>query len=65
MDEERGVKQELNREQFLQQRKDKLAKEAQKRLDFCVCFHIYTTKLVKFKMISLSYVFLNLYIFLL
>jgi len=33
MDEERGVKQQLNREQFLQQRKDKLEKEAQKRLD--------------------------------
>jgi len=31
MDEERGVKQQLSREQFLQQRKDKLAKEAQKR----------------------------------
>jgi len=46
MDEERGVKQQLHREQFLQQRKDKLAKEAQKRLDVRACCHNHTTKLV-------------------
>jgi len=35
IDEERVVKQKLNREQFLQRRRDKLAKEAQKMLDVC------------------------------
>jgi len=41
MDEERGVKQQLNREQFLLRRQDKLAKEAQKRLDVYSFFHLY------------------------
>ena len=45
MDEERGVKQQLHREQFLQQRLNKLANEAQKRLVVCVCFYVYASTL--------------------